>query len=263
MDSLMSEAQPQVTAGRDLGFQLADRLAGDIFSGTVVPGELLLKETELSELFGISRASVRAGLQTLESLGIIRRQAGQGTIVEEYREWNILDPLVTRWMVEYANPNPAFLCEIFEFRFASEPFISAVAASRATAHDLATIEAAYLGMERSGREGKTNAFTDADMAFHTAIYRATHNLVWAQLAHILGPTIMLVVRKTNESADELNDTLERHKKLFECIRLRQPEAAFDAAIHVMQRSAFDLGITTLKTEADRNILTMLRARAIG
>lgn len=237
------------STARDLGTQVAERLAADLFSGRYLPGSLLPKETELCEAFGMSRPSVRSGLQLLVSLGIVRRVSGHGTVVEEFREWNMLDPVVTRWMAQYAAPNPQFIAEIFEFRHATEPFISAVAARKATARDLLAMEEAFNGMERTVDAGGTQvaddsgmSFSDYDVEFHAAIYRATHNLVWAQLAHILRPSIMLVVRTSNDTAEELRDSLERHRHLMECIRLRRPEDAFEAARHVMARTAFDLDL---------------------
>jgi len=234
-----------------LGRQLAESLAADLFAGRYGPGDYLPKETELCTLFDMSRASVRSGLQVLESLGIIARIAGRGTRVEEFRDWNILDPMVTRWMADHAAPNPAFIREIYEFRYAVEPFIAMTAASRATGRDLAAMEEAFAGMEASVESGtlrfEGREFSDYDIAFHAAIYRATHNLVWAQLATILRPSILLVIRKSNDTAEELRDSLGRHRYLMECIRLRQPEAARDAARHVMNRTGEDLGVA----DADR------------
>lgn len=245
----MPTPRPAAAAARDLGTQVAERLAEELFSGRYLPGDLLPKETELCDRFAMSRPSVRSGLQILASLGIIRRISGHGTVVEEFREWNILDPLVTRWMAEHAAPNPQFVAGIFEFRHATEPYIAAVAARKATARDLLAMEDAFHGMERTIRTDRTSVvdamgltFTDHDVAFHAAIYRATHNLVWAQIAHILRPAITLVVRTSNETAEELRDSLERHRHLMECIRLRRPEEAFEAARSVMARTAFDLGL---------------------
>jgi DNA-binding FadR family transcriptional regulator len=250
------EPPSSLAAARDQGSRVAERLARELFSGAYPPGALLPREIDLAEAFGVSRASVRAGLQNLTALGIITRLAGQGTTVREYSDWNILNPLVTRWMAQHAAPNPEILRQIFEFRRTTEPFISAQAARRANARDLAAIEDGYLGMARAleaaekgalgdaDRGGRASAaFTESDVAFHAAIYRATHNLVWSQLAHILRPTIKIVIQTTNNSAAELRDSLERHRSLMECIRLRQPEAAFEAAVHVMARTGLDLGLS--------------------
>lgn len=258
------------SAARALGTQVAERLAADLFGGRYKPGDLLPKETELCESFGMSRPSVRSGLQILTALGIIRRISGHGTVVEDFREWKTLDPLLTGWMARYAAPNPAFVAEIFEFRHATEPYISAVAARKATARDLLAMEEAFTGMERTLRAfGVTTTadeagltFTDYDVDFHTAIYRATRNLVWSQLAHILRPSLTLVVRTSNETAEELQDSLERHRHLMECIRLRRPEDAFEAARSVMARTAYDLDLVATG-EADDPLLALWKRAALS
>ncbi|KJS37071.1 MAG: GntR family transcriptional regulator [Rhodospirillaceae bacterium BRH_c57] len=253
---------PATSSRGERGNQITDYLARRIFSGELLPGDVAPKETELADTFAISRASVRSGLAPLAALGIIQRQAGRGTTVQEYSEWTILDPAVTGWMVDYAAPNPAFLREIFEFRRTTEPLVAAMAASRAKACDTVAIEEAFDAMarhcddERSGE--RDSAFTLADIDFHSAIYRATHNLVWAQLAHILRPSILLVIRQSNDTADELRDSLERHRTLMDSIRLRNPEAAFDAALRVMNRTGHDLGLSS--PPGDDDVLARLRAR---
>lgn len=230
------------SAPRALGNRVAEALAKDMFSGTCKPGDMLPKETELVDRMAVSRVSVRSGLQILTALGMIRRQAGWGTVVEESREWNLLDPLVMRWLVDYGDPGSGFLKDIVDYRRAIEPYVSALAAIRATAQDLAAIESAYDAMACSVDEPTSETFSQADIEFHAAIYRATHNLIWAQSANILRPAIHLVIQKSNSTAEELGDSLQRHKRVLECIRLRQPAEAFDAAIYLMDQSAQDLGV---------------------
>lgn len=256
----MNLGGPIEVKGSDLGNQVAERLAQRIFSGKYNPGEMLPKEIDLVDQLAVSRASVRSGLRTLTSLGMINRQAGKGTVVQEFSEWTLLDPTVTRWMVDFGNPNHDFLKQVFDFRCAVEPYISAIAALRATARDLADIEEAYLSMEQALKGKAGIDFTQADIAFHTAIYRATHNLIWAQLAHILKPAILMLIKRTNETADELSDSLGRHGHVLECIRLRQPEEAYEAAIQVMNRTGFDLGVTP--TSYDTELLALMKARSL-
>jgi DNA-binding FadR family transcriptional regulator len=75
---------------------VATHLASDLFSGAYRPGDLPSQGNRSGHGLRVSRASVRSGLQTLVSLGIIRRQSGQGTVVNEYRDWNVLDPMGNR-----------------------------------------------------------------------------------------------------------------------------------------------------------------------
>lgn len=251
------QAVKSFTSSGDLGDRIADRLAQDLFSGTYRPGDMLPGEVELAKSLSVSRASVRSGLKILAALGIIRRQAGHGTVVEENREWNLLDPRVSRWMAQYADPNSDFIKGILDYRRAVEPYISAMAASHATAQDLALMETAYNTMEKGLRENRIDLFSKADIEFHTAVYRATHNLIWSQSVHILQPAIALIVEKSNYTAEELTDSLQRHHKVIECIRLRQPTEAFDAALSVLERTGADLGV--ISSAADDELVKLSRA----
>jgi GntR family transcriptional regulator len=47
------------------------------------PGEALPGEEELARLFGVSRVTIRAAMETLDALGLVERRQGVGTFVRE------------------------------------------------------------------------------------------------------------------------------------------------------------------------------------
>jgi len=57
---------------------LRRRMLTDIGSGTLPPGARLGSERELSEHYGVSRATLRQVLAALEEAGLVRRVAGRG-----------------------------------------------------------------------------------------------------------------------------------------------------------------------------------------
>lgn len=240
---------PSAATGSSSQVDIAESLAEAIFSGRYAPGDLIPREMDLCETYGVSRSTVRSVLQNLVSAGLLVRISGQGTRVRELTQWHLLDPRVTEWMARYAQPNPRIQREIFAFRVAVEPFVARLAAQHATAVDLLAIETAYEGMINALKapnlcwQGKTH--NDYDVAFHEAIFDASHNLVWAQLSHVLKPAIALVVERSNHSAGELDDSMERHRRVMEAIRLRQPEQAAQAALAVLDRTGWDLGLSGL------------------
>ncbi len=254
--------EPTVTISKDLplGDQIAASLGHDLLSGRYQPGEVLPTEMELVERFGVSRASVRSGLQTLTSRGIVERFVGMGTVARDFRDWNILDPMVTGLLADHANPHPDLVRSIFEFRYSAEPLIASLAARHARARDLVAMEDAVEGMARCGAMLGTEEadFTAHDVSFHVAVYRGTHNAIWTHLAHILRPAITLVVRRSNERTEELREALARHRALMEAIRLRDPAGAFDAALRIMQLTAVELGIDPLQGEKS-DVSAMLKA----
>ncbi|WP_136253418.1 FadR/GntR family transcriptional regulator [Onishia niordana] len=225
---------------------VAEHLAEEIFSGRYQAGDYVPKEVDLCEQFGINRSAVRSDLRQLVDVGIIERISGHGSKVREYSEWNILDPTVTGWMTRYAAPNPEIQREILSFRLDVEPYVAMMAAQRATARDLVAIEEAFEGMGQNMRDDagpeERRLHSDYDVAFHVAIYKATHNIVWAQLSHILRPSIYLLVKMSNVSTTDPEASLECHRKMMEAIRTRRPHEAFRAAQAVLAGTANALGI---------------------
>ena len=57
---------------------LRRRMLTDIGAGTLPPGARLGSERELSEHYGVSRATLRQVLAALEEAGLVRRVAGRG-----------------------------------------------------------------------------------------------------------------------------------------------------------------------------------------
>ncbi|XKH60846.1 FCD domain-containing protein [Halomonas sediminis] len=227
---------------------VADYLAENIFSGHYQPGDFVPKEIDLCEQFSINRSAVRSDLRQLVDLGIIERISGHGSKVRDYEEWNILDPVVTNWITRHASPNPRIQQEILAFRLDVEPYVAMTAARRAKARDLVAIEEAFEGMGENLRNASCAAerklHSDYDLAFHVAIFKATHNIVWSQLSHILRPSIYLLVSESNINATDPEDSLERHRLVMEHIRARNPREAFLASQEVLKGTAQALGIKT-------------------
>src|SRR4249919_3939802 len=64
---------------RRLSFSVRDELAGRITSGAIPPGSRLPPEPQLAEDFGVSRATLREALRSLEEDGFVTRRRGAGT----------------------------------------------------------------------------------------------------------------------------------------------------------------------------------------
>ncbi len=68
---------------------LVKELEASIRRGELAPGEQIPPENLLAEQFGISRSSVRLGLNLLETRGIVVKRAGKGTFVRDCTEENV------------------------------------------------------------------------------------------------------------------------------------------------------------------------------
>lgn len=222
---------------------LATVLAHAILAGKWACGETFPREVDLCEHFAASRNRVRNALAELSNSGLIERTAGRGTVVRDIEDWHLLDPQMSEWMSELASPHPQLVREVFAFRLAAEPFVSELAALSATAQDLARIETAFDGMCANAADpAKRETHAEYDVAFHDAIYRASHNLVWRQMGLLLRPSIVALIQHSHHQVDSLDDSLERHRRVLEAIRMRQPDAAREATQRVLERTAIDLGV---------------------
>lgn len=93
-----------------LSEQLSDILSELIMNGTYKSGDKLPSENELTELYDVSRLTVRSALQRLNALGLVSTKAGSGTYVNEFKLDNYL--INTSPMFE----NPKTLDDIKAFR---------------------------------------------------------------------------------------------------------------------------------------------------
>jgi GntR family transcriptional regulator len=64
---------------RRLSFRIRDELVSRIASGRIAPGSRLPPEPELAEEMGVSRATLREALRSLEEDGFVTRTSGAGT----------------------------------------------------------------------------------------------------------------------------------------------------------------------------------------
>ncbi|NUJ58125.1 FadR family transcriptional regulator [Halomonas taeanensis] len=222
---------------------LATVLAHAILSGHWASGDTFPRELDLCQHFAASRNRIRNALAALSASGLIERTAGRGTVVRDIVEWHLLDPQMSEWMAGLESPHPQLVREVFAFRLSAEPFVAELAALAATAQDLARIETAFDGMcESADDPARRVEHAEHDVAFHDAIYRASHNLVWRQMGLLLRPSIVALIQHSHHQADSLDDSLARHRRVLEAIRLRQPDAAREATEQVLARTAADLGV---------------------
>ncbi len=62
--------------------QVRDIIHGRIISGEYAPGSLIPSESELMNLFGVAKMTIRQALAELEHDGLLRREQGRGTFVK-------------------------------------------------------------------------------------------------------------------------------------------------------------------------------------
>jgi DNA-binding FadR family transcriptional regulator len=198
-----------------------------IVGGEYPPGSTLPNEPDLVSRFGISRTVIREAMKCLAGKGLVEIKTRVGTRVRDRSAWHHTDTDVMVWYYE-TGPSIEFMRSIKDLRRVLEPEASARAAERATPEDLARIEAAYQEMVDTVDDPDDNS--DADLLFHSAVYAATGNMVYAQLIDILAVAIYANrALSAPADADAKRASLAVHKAILEAIAARDPVAAVAAS----------------------------------
>lgn len=212
-------------------------IASDICSDTFPVGSYLPRENDLCERYGVSRTVIRESLKILESKGMVRGRSRVGTVVCGKDEWNILDAQVLEWIGERIFEFDLLNC-ILEARRAIEPVAAEFAAERATVQEIADLERAWQAMRDGERD--VAGFTDADVAFHTCLLKASHNQVFLQLVGIIQAALKFSLHASNEAAERRDEAIDVHRELVEALRMRDKAAARDCSIRMLDLAARDL-----------------------
>jgi len=217
------EEQPlplQAVEPRRLYRQIAEQIAQLIASGEFLPGSRLPAERELAASLGVSRASVREAIISLEIGGLVEVRVGTGIFVAA--------TAVPRGSAADEGPGPF---ELLDARKLVEGEIAALAAVSSQPSDIDALRQSVRAMEAGIRDFALREAIDRE--FHLLIAKATGNgsleLVvaglWEQRAELWGR-----MQKHFHTPELALKTIEDHDAIVGAIASRDAEGA-RAAMH--------------------------------
>jgi GntR family transcriptional repressor for pyruvate dehydrogenase complex len=223
---------------KKISSQIADQIRESILAGDFTPGDKLPPERELSEMFGVSRPSVREALNILSSAGLVMSYQGGGTVVQ-----SLVDPNQGNSLSELIRSQQERALDVIEVRKGIESWTAYFAAQRALPEDLRRMEDILIGMEKS-LEGQIPP-EDLDANLHIVIARATHNIVWLHLMQSIFDAMKefqrSVWRAVYLTREDYNVLYKHHFAVVAAIRARDAEGAREAMMQHLtfaeQRSA--------------------------
>ncbi len=217
--------------------EILQELGRSIASGEIGEGLALPKENELQERFGASRQTVREAIKVLAAKGMVRARKRAGTFVQPRSSWNLLDPDVLHWHPAGTLPK-TMLRDLFEIRYLIEPASAAYAAERGDPDHIARIGAAVEAMGRAGEDHGT--FFEADMAFHLAMFAASHNQLIDRLSNIMMPLLEAnFMIRPPIGPGGMHAGYEHHVAVYDAIVKRKPEKARKAMLKLLDRAAVE------------------------
>ncbi|MDG6107657.1 FadR family transcriptional regulator [Dactylosporangium aurantiacum] len=215
--------------------RLVAALGAAIVNGELAP-DADLDPIALEKHFGVSRTVVREGLRVLAAKGLVGARPRRGTFVAPREQWALLDSDVLRW--RFADGVDAtFLDELGEVRLTVEPAAARLAALRRTDRDLADLEDALAAM-RAAAGHRAAQHVEADLAFHDALLRATHNELLLQMS----ATIEVGLRLRDQFVHDVltTESADKHAEVLLAVRRQRPKAAETAMRELIESSIDDV-----------------------
>ena len=207
--------------------KLAERVLAavraQILSGQIKPGEKLPTESQMTDMFGVSRTVVREAVATLAADGLVEPRQGAGVFVCE-------------------RPRPLFNLDIgnkishalnvIEVRMGLEIESAGLAAIRRNQAQDAAIQEAFFEFDRLLSLGEATGRKDFE--FHRAVAAATNNPFYVEVLDALGMRAIPCDIASPWGTDSVLDFAyrkglqEEHLKVMRAISARDPDAARQA-----------------------------------
>jgi GntR family transcriptional repressor for pyruvate dehydrogenase complex len=198
--------------------EIIEQVRDLITSGRLRPGDRLPSERELAQRMGVGRSTVREAIRAMESMGLVRVRAGEGTFLVSLPDADDAGTIATAMLRAWESQH-----NYFEVRRVIEPDLAALAARRATPEQIARMRRLLEEQESDLREGGNGL--KADTAFHFLLAEASGNDVLVRIMdslmerlHETRVTSLRVVGRPAQS-------LKQHRALFRAIEARDAKAA--------------------------------------
>jgi len=203
---------------------LTSRVTGQVEKMIVAdllrPGDKLPAERDLALRFQVSRTVVREAIRSLAAKGLVEVRQGRGTTVSMPSVESLTQPMT---LLLRGGGRELDHKKVIEVRSALEIEIAGLAARRRTSQDLEAME--LILEDRAGTREDRQAFVAWDMAFHSALARATHN----ELFSLLLDSVAAVLRTVRELGFNVPGTPDRafafHRRILDQVTAGDPEKA--------------------------------------
>lgn len=205
-----------------LSDQIIESLIAMIANGELKPGDKLPAEPQLMDQFGVGRSSIREAIGALELIGLITVRPGHGTHIIDSPD-KVQSKSIGLSLIAIGHDK---IRELVEARVELEHVIVRLAAERATKEDITEIKAQQKKLTAAVKSGRKLIY--ADLGFHTALAKASHNSVLMRFLNELRQPMRHWIEQKAQYDWGYDQVIEQHETILNAIEARDPEAAQSA-----------------------------------
>ena len=200
---------------------ITEQLMELMITKELMPGMELPSESELGEMFGVGKSSVREALRSLSALDVVEIRHGKKALVK-YPSAAPMEK-VFRFVVFCTRSG---LDDILELRNFLESEAAELAAQRRTEEQLEKIGKA-LDNFVSAVDKPTEEFIESDMIFHLSIAESVDNIILTYILRAYRSVMKESIKRLFIPLEERDPEglLNRHINIYKCIEDKDPVGA--------------------------------------
>ena len=206
------------STGNTVGGKVVEYVLKLIEAGHLKPGDRLPPERDLADQVGVSRASLRSGLQSLQAMGVMHARQGSGTYIVAGR------PRLGEGPLRFLAALHGFTQDdMFQARAVLEVGASGLAAVNGKPEQMTAMAGEVAGMFAS--IDNPQQYLLHDVQFHRSVAAASQNPVLATLIDTLSQLVWETRRETVVLSTDRKESAERHRCIYRAIRARDVDQA--------------------------------------
>jgi DNA-binding FadR family transcriptional regulator len=210
-----------------LSDQISVRIRQDILNKKYKAGEKIPTERELMETYSVGRSTIREAIKSLAMASIVSVKQGNGTFVNEENPSQTIDERLKN----------ADFDEINTVRKLLEEEIVKLAVEHHTTEQLQEMEHQLALRKQAIADEDRLQCTNADIAFHTAIAKASSNKVLLNLYQHFTQTIRSFFTKRElQGIGHFAMSHHLHEDLYKAIKGKRKKQALDIIKYILDNN---------------------------
>lgn len=213
VEQVMEEIKKLIATGR---FKVYDRIP---------------PESELAEMFGVSRPTIREAIKIFNYLGVLKSYTGRGTFVSDSA--NISTEALT-WSILLADNEVNELIELREVM--EQKGLETLTANYkknpdSVRNSLHLLEDQIEKMKKAIELPALDELTEADYTFHEIVIEGSQNSLFAAIYQTLKAFMTEEINRTHDVLDDLNHIVHEHQLILDAIKtgkVAKAKKAFEA-----------------------------------
>lgn len=181
----------------------------------------LPSEGELCKKFGISRATVREAVRSMEVRGFLKRVHGKGIMAVDNSV-----KVMSRSIGDMMTLGDFSISELLEVRRIIEIQTASLAAKRATKKDIEALRSALENMENAST--MDDKYYNSDFEFHMIIVQAANNHLLSAIVSAYTSLLKKLIIDSSQTNYVIEQKHHYHRDIYECIIRGDGEGASES-----------------------------------